>query len=270
MNQVDQHQANLLQRIRSRTAHVGVVGMGYVGLPLALTLVERAQFKVTAFDIDAKKIDALNRGESYIMHLGVERVRAARETGLFDAAHDFDRLSEPDALLIALCMGAPRKWVRFAVICSVGSIIGGVCGYLIGWGAFDLIGTHILNFVASLSGKDAQELLDIAQYWFNEKELYGMQVGAWAVGIAGFTPIPYKVFTIAAGFFKMNFMVFLIASAISRSLRFFVVGGLIGLLFEKYGPRIERFIDRYFNLLAAAFVLLLVLGFMSLRLLGGD
>ena len=71
-------------------------------LPLALTLVERAQFKVTAFDIDAKKIDALNRGESYIMHLGVERVRAARETGLFDAAHDFDRLSEPDALLIAV------------------------------------------------------------------------------------------------------------------------------------------------------------------------
>lgn len=176
----------------------------------------------------------------------------------------------PDALLIALCMGAPRKWVRFAVICSVGSVIGGVCGYLIGWGAFDLIGTHILSFVASISGADAQQLLDTAQFWFNEKELYGMQVGAWAVGIAGFTPIPYKVFTIAAGFFKMNFMVFLVASAVSRSLRFFLVGGLIGLLFEKHGPRIERFIDRYFNLLAAAFVVLLVLGFMSLRLLGGN
>jgi len=176
----------------------------------------------------------------------------------------------PDALLIALCMGAPKKWVRFAVICSVGSVIGGAIGYWIGWGAFDLIGAHILDFVASLSGTEAQQLLETAQYWFNEKEVYGMQVGAWAVGIAGFTPIPYKVFTIAAGFFKMNFMVFLIASAVSRSLRFFVVGGLIGLLFEKHGPRIERFIDRYFNLLAAAFVVLLVLGFISLRLLKGD
>ncbi len=102
MTQLDQHKANLLERIQSGRAHVGVVGMGYVGLPLALTLVERAKFKVTAFDIDAKKIDALNRGDSYIMHLGAERVRAARETGLFDAARGFDRLSEPDALLIAV------------------------------------------------------------------------------------------------------------------------------------------------------------------------
>ena len=102
MTRIDQHKANLLERIQSRTAHVGVVGMGYVGLPLALTLVERAGFKVTAFDVDAKKIEALNRGDSYIMHLGAERVRAARETGRFDAAESFDRLSEPDALLIAV------------------------------------------------------------------------------------------------------------------------------------------------------------------------
>jgi membrane protein YqaA with SNARE-associated domain len=176
----------------------------------------------------------------------------------------------PDALLIALCMGKPRLWLRFAVICSVGSILGGALGYLIGWGAFDLIGQHILRFVAHLSGTDADKLLATAQYWFNEKEIYNMQVGAWAVGIAGFTPIPYKVFTIAAGFFHMNFGIFLLASAISRSLRFLVVAGLIGLLFEKYGPRIQRFIDRYFNLLAAAFVVLLVLGFMALRLVGGD
>jgi UDP-N-acetyl-D-glucosamine dehydrogenase len=102
VTQIDQHKANVLERIQSRTAHIGVVGMGYVGLPLALTLVERARFKVTAFDVDAKKIDALNRGDSYIMHLGAERVRAARETGRFDAAESFDRLSEPDALLIAV------------------------------------------------------------------------------------------------------------------------------------------------------------------------
>lgn len=176
----------------------------------------------------------------------------------------------PDALLIALCMGAHRRWVRFAMVCSIGSIIGGVIGYLIGWGAFDLIGRTILNFVASISGSDPDEMLNTARYWFNEKELYGMKVGAWAVGIAGFTPIPYKVFTIAAGFFQMSFPVFVLASAISRFLRFFVVAGLIGLMFERHGERIRGFIDRYFNLLAIGFVVLLVLGFMSFKLLGNN
>jgi membrane protein YqaA with SNARE-associated domain len=173
----------------------------------------------------------------------------------------------PDALLIALCMGSHRKWVRFALVCSVGSIVGGMLGYLIGYAAFDLIGHSIISFIASLSGSDPDTLLQTAQYWFDEKEIAGMRVGAWAVGIAGFTPIPYKVFTIAAGFFKMNFAVFVIASAVSRSARFFLVAGLIGILFEKYGERIQRFIDKYFNWLAIAFVVLLVLGFLVLKVL---
>ncbi len=176
----------------------------------------------------------------------------------------------PDALLIALCMGAHKKWLRFAVICSIGSVIGGVLGYLIGQFAFDLIGEKLLSISASLSGTDPQFLLEQAQYWFNEKQVMGMKVGPWAVGIAGFTPIPYKVFTIAAGFFKMSFIPFLVASVISRSLRFFAVAGVIGLLYRKYGERIKQLIDKYFNILAVAFVVLLVLGFMSLKLLKGD
>lgn len=175
----------------------------------------------------------------------------------------------PDALLIGLCMGAHKKWFRFALICSVGSIIGGALGYLIGYAAFDMIGQRIIDLIATLSGTDSAEMMQTADYWFNQKELYGMKVGAWAVGVAGFTPIPYKVFTIAAGFFKMNFGVFVLASVISRSLRFFLVAGLIGKLYEKYGDRIKDFIDKYFNLLAVAFVVLLVLGFLSLKLLGG-
>ena len=171
----------------------------------------------------------------------------------------------PDALLIALCMGAYRKWYRFATICSVGSILGGVLGYLIGHYAFELVGGKMLELTASLAGTDATELLTQARYWFNEKEVMGMQVGPWAVGIAGFTPIPYKVFTIASGFFEMNFIPFLVASTISRSLRFFVVGGLIGLLYKRYGDRIKLFIDKYFNLLAVAFVILLILGFVSIK-----
>ncbi len=171
----------------------------------------------------------------------------------------------PDALLIALCMGAYRKWYRFATICSVGSVLGGILGYLIGHYAFELIGDKMLDLTASLAGTDSGELLNQARYWFNEKEVWGMRVGPWAVGIAGFTPIPYKVFTITAGFFEMNFIPFLVASAISRSLRFFVVTGLIGLLYKRYGDRIKHFIDKYFNLLAVAFVILLILGFLSIK-----
>jgi UDP-N-acetyl-D-glucosamine dehydrogenase len=92
----------LAQKIKDRTIRVGVIGMGYVGLPLALAFVERGKIKVTGFDIDPKKTDALKRGESYIMYIGPERVRRARDLGLFDATSDLTRLGEPDALLIAV------------------------------------------------------------------------------------------------------------------------------------------------------------------------
>ncbi|MDP7417729.1 MAG: DedA family protein, partial [Desulfobacterales bacterium] len=84
---------------------------------------------------------------------------------------------------------------------------------------------------------------------------------AWAIGIAGFTPIPYKVFTISAGAFNINFWVFIVASVVSRSARFFLVGGLI----YCFGPRIQSFIDNYFNLLAVAFTVFLIAGFVVLR-----
>jgi UDP-N-acetyl-D-glucosamine dehydrogenase len=92
----------ILRLISTQNLKVGVIGMGHVGLPLALTFVERAQVKVIGFDIDASKIDALQRGETYIMHIGERRVRLARESSLFDATSDFSRLREPDALLIAV------------------------------------------------------------------------------------------------------------------------------------------------------------------------
>ena len=112
--------------------------------------------------------------------------------------------------------------------------------------------------------------MEQARYWFNEKELWGMKVGSWAVAIAGFTPIPYKVFTITSGFLGMSLPVFILASGISRSLRFFLVAGLIGLLYQRYGDRIKTLIDRYFNYLAVAFVILLILGFWSVGLIKGD
>jgi membrane protein DedA with SNARE-associated domain len=81
--------------------------------------------------------------------------------------------------------------------------------------------------------------------------------------MAGFTPIPYKIFTIASGVFQLNFLLFLLASTISRSLRFFLVAGL----FKKFGPSIQVFIDKYFNLLAVAFFVLLLGGFLVIKYL---
>ena len=88
-----------------------------------------------------------------------------------------------------------------------------------------------------------------------------MQYDALAIGIAGFTPIPYKVFTISAGAFDINFTIFVIASAVSRAARFFLVGWLI----YRFGSRIKCFIERYFNTLAVAFAVLLVAGFVIVK-----
>ena len=156
----------------------------------------------------------------------------------------------PDVLLIALAVGKPEKSLKFALICSIGSVLGGILGYLIGWQFMAMLGDKIVAF-----------------YGLTEKVAYigslYHQYDAWAVGIAGFTPIPYKVFTITAGGFKINFFIFLLASALSRSLRFFLVGGLI----YKFGPHIQVFIDKYFNILAVLFTVLLVGGFILIKML---
>ena len=154
----------------------------------------------------------------------------------------------PDVLLIALCVARPRKSFKYALVCAVGSILGGCLGYLIGWQFMASVGEGIVAFYG---------LTDKVAYIENLYQTYD----AWAVAIAGFTPIPYKVFTIAAGMFKINFPVFILASAASRSARFFIVGGLIFL----FGPGIQRFIDRYFDILAVSFTVLLVGGFILIK-----
>jgi membrane protein YqaA with SNARE-associated domain len=154
----------------------------------------------------------------------------------------------PDVLLIALAVALPKKAFKYALVCSVGSLLGGCLGYLIGWQFMVGLGDGIIRFYG---------LQDKYEYI---RRLY-VTYDAWAVGIAGLTPIPYKVFTITAGAFRINFVVFLVASAVSRSARFFLVGGLIYL----FGPKIQSFIDRYFNTLVIVFVILLILGFVVIK-----
>ncbi|MFH1114924.1 MAG: YqaA family protein [Pseudomonadota bacterium] len=154
----------------------------------------------------------------------------------------------PDVLLLALAISIPRKAFTFAAICSVGSVLGGMVGYLIGYEFMEVVGNRILA-VYGLMDK-----------WQVVGELYN-KYAAWAVGIAGFTPIPYKLFTIAGGAFKIDFPVFVLASVISRSARFFLVAALI----YYFGPPIKSFIDKYFNILAIVFVVLLVGGFVLIK-----
>ena len=98
------HEQTLLERIGDRTARVGVIGLGYVGLPLAL-LFEEAGFAVTGFDVDPAKTEALRRGESYIRHIGRERVAKAFASSRIEATTDFDRLADCDAILV--CVPTP-------------------------------------------------------------------------------------------------------------------------------------------------------------------
>jgi len=156
----------------------------------------------------------------------------------------------PDILLIALAVAIPKKSLRYALICSAGSVLGGCFGYLIGWQFMASVGTRIVDFYGLTPKVEYIEVL------YNKYD-------AWAVAIAGFTPIPYKVFTIAAGAFKINFSVFVAASLVSRSARFFLVGGLIYI----FGPGIQSFIDKYFNILATVFTVLLIAGFLIIKYL---
>ncbi len=154
----------------------------------------------------------------------------------------------PDVLLIALALSIPSRAFYFALLCSVGSVLGGAFGYAIGLYLMEFIGNSIIDFYG---------LSDKYEYI---QALY-RNYDAWAVAIAGFTPIPYKVFTITAGAFKINFWVFLGASFASRALRFFIVAYLI----YKYGKPIKGFIDKYFNLLSILFVIGIIGGFILLK-----
>lgn len=154
----------------------------------------------------------------------------------------------PDVLLIALAVSIPARSFRYALICTTGSILGGMLGYAIGFYGYEAVGKPIVEFY---QGQDI--MLKI--------KLHYDRYGFWGVLVAAVTPIPYKVFTISSGFFRFDVASFMTASAIGRSLRFFLVAGLI----RKFGPTIRNFIDRYFNRLSYVFMILLIGGFIIIK-----
>jgi membrane protein YqaA with SNARE-associated domain len=157
-------------------------------------------------------------------------------------------LIPPDVLLIPMVLARPRQWLQFAAITAGGSVLGGIFGYYIGLGLWDTLGTLIVE-VYHLDGA-----FETVRASFNEHAFI-------AIFSAAFTPIPYKVFTIAAGLFHVSFLTFVTASLAGRSLRFFALAGLVG----AYGEEMKRVIDKYFDIISLVVLALLVGGFFVIQ-----
>ena len=158
----------------------------------------------------------------------------------------------PDVLLIPLCLGAIRKALKFALICSIASVLGGLAGYAIGFYGWEALEGFFYDFVPGFTPEKFEKISGWYEEW-----------GWYIVFLAGFTPIPYKVFTVASGVMGMALIPFLLASAVSRSARFF----LVAILISKFGEPMKEKIDRHFNKFALAFGVLLVGGFLLLKVL---
>lgn len=155
----------------------------------------------------------------------------------------------PDVLLIAIAIAQPKVSFKAALWCSIGSVLGGVFGYGIGYFFMESVGNSIVNFY------NAHEV------WQKVVATYNSEIGMWFLAGAAFSPIPYKISTIAAGATQMDLIPFVLISSIGRSARFFLVAGIIYFI----GPTAKVFIDKYFDKLSIAFIILLILGFVAIK-----
>jgi membrane protein YqaA with SNARE-associated domain len=156
----------------------------------------------------------------------------------------------PDVLLLALCVGAPTRAFAFALICTVGSVTGGMFGYLLGSAAWHALEGLFIPYVFS------EALFLQVQKLYQENAFLALLTAA-------FTPIPYKVFTVAAGVFDVSFMTLTTASVVGRASRFFLVAGFL----FYFGPPVKILIERYFDWFAWALLALGIAGFVVLKLL---
>jgi membrane protein YqaA with SNARE-associated domain len=154
----------------------------------------------------------------------------------------------PDVMLIPMVLADRAKAWVFAAIATVSSVLGGALGYAIGYFLFELVGQPILGFYG------------YTEAFSNFASRYN-DYGAWIVFVAGVTPFPYKVITIASGATQLNFVVFMVASIAARGLRFFLVSGLL----YWFGPPIRDFIEERLGLVTAVFLVLLIGGFVLVK-----
>ncbi|MEK6937703.1 MAG: VTT domain-containing protein [Nanoarchaeota archaeon] len=156
----------------------------------------------------------------------------------------------PDPLQITLSLSKPKRSFWYAFVASLFSVLGGIFGYFLGWLFFDTIGSWIINSL----GYQAQ--------FAAVGELFKANAFL-AILTAAFTPIPYKIFTLAAGFWQVGWMNLILASIIGRSGRFFFEAVLIYF----FGEKIKVFIEKYFNLLTFVVLGIIILGFVAVKYL---
>jgi len=156
----------------------------------------------------------------------------------------------PDILLIAILGVGAYHWRYYAVLTLVGSLLGGIFGYLIGWGFYEAIGYKIVEFY------NLQETMNSLEIAFSKNVFL-------AVFTAAFTPIPYKIITISAGLFRVDFFIFIIASFVGRGLRFFIIAYLMRL----FGEKISQVIYRYFNIASFVLIIVIIIGFIAIKFL---
>ena len=156
----------------------------------------------------------------------------------------------PDVLLILMVLARRESWLRLALICTAGSVLGAFLGYAIGMFLFETVGQPILAFYGK--AESFQQL----SAWYNTSSW-----GGWAIFGAAITPFPYKVVTIFSGTTGFNLALFAVISVIGRGFRFFLVAGLL----YHFGEPIRIFIEKYLNLLFVLFIILLLGGFYAIK-----
>ena len=156
----------------------------------------------------------------------------------------------PDALLIPMCLARPQRAWRLALVCTVASVLGGMLGYYIGYALFEVVAGPLIRFYHYEAA-------------FERFRATYAEYGLWVILVKGFTPIPYKIVTIASGAAQFNFAVFMLASIATRGARFFLVAGLI----RAFGEPVRDFIERRLTLVTTLMVAGIVGGFMVLKLL---
>jgi membrane protein YqaA with SNARE-associated domain len=156
----------------------------------------------------------------------------------------------PDVMLIPMVLAQRAKAWAYATIATIGSVLGGVAGYAIGYFLFEFLGRPILEFYGYAS--KFEETADLFRHW-----------GVWILIAKGWTPFPYKVLTIAAGAFRMDLLAFVLASIVARAMRFYLVAALL----YWFGEPIKDFIERRLSLVTTAFLVTLVGGFIAVKYL---
>jgi membrane protein YqaA with SNARE-associated domain len=174
---------------------------------------------------------------------------APRYLALLSASESVIFPVPPDVMLAPMALARPQSWWKLALLCTVASVLGGLLGYALGHFALEAIWPWVLKMGWNDTFNRVQDLFD--------------RYGFWIVFVAAFTPIPYKVFTIASGATGIAFIPFLLGSFIGRGIRFFLVAGLIAW----GGERLERGLRRYIEILgwAVAILVLLAVAWLELR-----